>query len=82
MDEIKLHGINDVKSTILFMENLNKGIRDKPFEDISIDDFMYSEDLQLNSFRIPAMRDLIIFIDIAGRTKIIKNRWGASGEVK
>lgn len=54
----------------------------KKFEEISLTDFMYSDDSRANSFRIPAMMDIIMFIDDFGRTKILKNRWGASGEVK
>lgn len=77
-----LNGITDARTIILFREHLNKVSKKLDFDKITISDFMYSEDTQLNSFRIPCILDIIMFVDINGRTKIIKNRWGASGEVK
>lgn len=78
---VKLNGITDSKTVILFREHLNQSSKHKDFDEISINDFMYSEDAKLNSFRIPCQLELIIFIDIKGRTKILKNRWGATGNV-
>jgi len=80
--EKTLHGITDARTIVLFRENLSQSSKNKSFKEITLCDFAYSDDPRVNSFKIPAMLEIIIFVDIMGRTKILKNRWGASGEVK
>jgi hypothetical protein len=80
--EKTLYGITDTRTIVLFRENLTHSSKNKSFEEITLCDFAYSDDPRANSFKIPAMMEIIIFVDIMGRTKILKNRWGANGEVK
>jgi hypothetical protein len=80
--EKKLYGITNARTVVLFRRNLNQMSKDKKFDEITLVDFTYSDDPRANSFKIPAMMDIIMFVDIMGRTKILKNRWGADGEVK
>lgn len=76
--------ITNVKTVVLYRENLCQNNIDKDFKDIQLDDFMYERSDKITPFKYACIQEIIIFIDHTEncRTKILKNRWGRTGEVK
>lgn len=76
--------ITNVKTIVLYRDNLYRNKVDKDFKDIQIDDFVYDNSEVGKVLTYPRHQEIIIFIDHNenGRTKLLKNRWGRTGEVK
>lgn len=81
-DEFYQDGIlTDVKAMVLTRKNLCKQYEEIPFKDVDWIHFKYRTKQERPS-RLFMEIELCIFVDDDGKTKLLKNRWGNTGEVK
>ena len=62
------------ETIILFREDLFPIYQDKSFDEITINDFNFLK-------REVMICDILMFVDVLGRTKVLKNRYGWEGVV-
>jgi hypothetical protein len=67
--------IEENRCTILFRSNLSNP--SLPFDKVNIDDFKF----YLNNWENMLETNVLIFVDIDGRTKILRNRYGFTGSI-
>lgn len=74
--------ITNVKTVILFRKNLSNSNKGLFFEEINLDHFKYETNGDSSTVEYSQVQEVIMFIDDNGRTKILKNRYGKTGEIK
>lgn len=80
-DEFFQEGIlTDVRGMVLTRKNLYEQYKELAFDDIDWSHFKYRKN-EFHPTGIFKMSDLVIFVDENGKTKIMKNRWGNTGNV-
>ena len=74
--------ITEVKTIVLLRKNLSRSSLSLSFDEINFTHFKYESDGTKSTTKYSQVKDLIMFVDTNGRTKMLKNRYGKIGEVK